>query len=73
MFESQRVSHYEVSMNFYTPLMLLRRLWIYLKLLFVFFCHQGKKHAQRVRIYLQTKKAERNKQSHESSSFQVNN
>ncbi|MCI4386936.1 hypothetical protein PGIGA_G00068500 [Pangasianodon gigas] len=32
--------------------------------------HQGKKHAQRVRIYLQTKKAERNKQIHESGSFQ---
>ncbi|XP_034167279.2 zinc finger matrin-type protein 1 isoform X3 [Pangasianodon hypophthalmus] len=32
--------------------------------------YEGKKHAQRVRIYLQTKKAERNKQSHESGSFQ---
>ncbi|XP_060791444.1 zinc finger matrin-type protein 1 [Neoarius graeffei] len=32
--------------------------------------YEGKKHAQRVRIYLQTKKAERNKQSHESSSLQ---
>ncbi|KAF7696720.1 zinc finger matrin-type protein 1 isoform X1 [Silurus meridionalis] len=32
--------------------------------------YEGKKHAQRVRIYLQTKKAERNKLSHESSSFQ---
>ncbi|XP_058271406.1 zinc finger matrin-type protein 1 isoform X2 [Hemibagrus wyckioides] len=32
--------------------------------------YEGKKHAQRVRVYLQTKKAERNKQSCESSSFQ---
>ncbi|KAK2827646.1 hypothetical protein Q7C36_018572 [Tachysurus vachellii] len=32
--------------------------------------YEGKKHAQRVRIYLQTKKAERNKQSCESNSFQ---
>ncbi|KAF5893988.1 zinc finger matrin-type protein 1-like, partial [Clarias magur] len=33
--------------------------------------YEGKKHAQRVRIYLQTKKAERNQQSHESDSSQV--
>lgn len=32
--------------------------------------YEGKRHAQRVRIYLQTKKAERNKQSCKSSSFQ---
>ncbi|KAM9450705.1 zinc finger matrin-type protein 1 isoform 2-T2 [Clarias gariepinus] len=32
---------------------------------------KGKKHAQRVRIYLQSKKAERNKQSHESDGSQV--
>lgn len=40
-------------------------------LFFFFGGHQGKKHAQRVQVYLQTKKAERNKQSCESSSFQV--
>ncbi|XP_066502636.1 zinc finger matrin-type protein 1 isoform X2 [Hoplias malabaricus] len=31
--------------------------------------YEGKKHAQRVRIYLQSKKAEKNKQSQESCSF----